>query len=174
MRKSRFLASQNPPQIRRTARRCPGVSEQCVGYTIRNTCRIYLREGPPGPKDQSSSKSGTALGAMLAPFFALGRFLAAFCVSCCVCCRSWSVFVRLGALRARFWRGQGRSGEGFGGPRALFFEVFECFCLLSRYCGVDAPNLTKHWQEWYKTHIGACRASSARRKKREKHGPAAS
>ena len=40
--------------IRRTARRCPGVSEQCVGHTAGNTCRIYLREGPPRPKDQRS------------------------------------------------------------------------------------------------------------------------
>ena len=106
--------------------------------------------------------------------FAFFAFFFAFCTSSCVCCRSWSVFVRVGVIRVRFWRGQGRFREAFGGSRALFFEVFECFCMLSHYCGVDAPNPTKHWQEWYKMHIGACRASSARRKKREKHGPAAS
>ena len=67
---------------------------------------------------------------MLALFFALGRFLAAVCVSCCVCSRSWPVFVRFWAprvrfwtARARFWRVPGRSGEGFGGSKALFFRV---------------------------------------------------
>ena len=51
---------------------------------------------------------------MLAPFFALGRFLAAFCASCCVCCRSWSVFMRLGAHRTRFWRVWDSILEGLG------------------------------------------------------------
>ena len=63
---------------------------------------------------------------MLAPFFALGRFLAAFYRSCCVCCRFWSVFLRLGGLGARFSRGSEPSEEGFGGPMALFFEIFAC------------------------------------------------
>ena len=61
---------------------------------------------------------------MLAPFFALGPFLAAFCRSCCVCCRSWPVLARLGALRVRFREGLGRLGHGFGGPERSFFEVF--------------------------------------------------
>ena len=119
-----FLWAGQGSKIRRTARRCPGVSKQLVGYTAGITCRIYLREGPPRPKDQSSSKRGTALGDMLAPFFALEPFLAAFCRSCCVCCRSWSVFVRLGVLRVRFREGLGRPGHGFGGPKPSFFEVF--------------------------------------------------
>ena len=38
--------------------------------------------------------------------------------------RSWSVLVRLGSLRARFWMVLGRSGEGFGGPGAAFLKVF--------------------------------------------------
>ena len=45
--------------------------------------------------------------------------------------------------------------------------------MLLRWRGVDAPTLTKHWQEWYETHIGACWPSSARHKKRTKIGPAA-
>ena len=38
-----------------------------------------------------------------------------------------SHFVRLGALRARFLRVPGRSGEGFGPPKALFLHVFSHF-----------------------------------------------
>ena len=33
-------------------------------------------------------------------------------------------FVRLGALRTRFLRVPGRSGEGFGAPKALFLNTF--------------------------------------------------
>ena len=60
----------------------------------------------------------------MALFFALRRFLNAFCASCCVCCRSGPVLVGLGALRTRFWRVPGEFGEGFGGPKAFFFYVF--------------------------------------------------
>ena len=35
--------------------------------------------------------------------------------------------MRSGALQPRFWRVPERSGEGFGGPKALFFEVFAWF-----------------------------------------------
>ena len=79
-----------------------------------------LRGGPAEPKDQTFLKSGSnfpkiwdGLGCMLAPFFALGRFLAASCRSCCVVCRSCPVFVRLAAHRTRFL-------EGFGRVRAWF------------------------------------------------------
>ena len=81
-----------------------------------------LRGGPAEPKDQTFLKSGTnfpkiwdGLGCMLAPFFALGRFLAASCRSCCVFCWSWPVFVRLPAPRTRFF-------EGFGRVRAWFLR----------------------------------------------------
>ena len=37
---------------------------------------------------------------MLAPFFALGRFLGAFCASCCVCCRSRVVLMRKSRILA--------------------------------------------------------------------------
>ena len=60
----------------------------------------------------------------MALFFALGRFLAAFCNSCCVCCRSWPVLVGPGTLRARFWRVPGGSGEGLGGPKTVFCDAF--------------------------------------------------
>ena len=101
------------------------MSNQCVFiYMLKIPVLTCFRGGPARPKDQSPSKSGTALGAMLAPFFALGPFLAAFCRSCCVCCHSWSVFVRLGTLRVRFREGLGRLGHGFGGPERSFFEVF--------------------------------------------------
>ena len=59
---------------------------------------------------------------MLALFFALGRFLAAVCNSCCACCRSWPVLVVPGTLRARFWRVPGGSREGLGGPKAVFCD----------------------------------------------------
>ena len=63
---------------------------------------------------------------MLALFFALEHFLGAFCASCCVCSRSWSIFVPLGPLRTRFWKLSGGSGEHFGSLQAMFFEVFAC------------------------------------------------
>ena len=75
-----------------------------------------LRGGPAEEKDQTFPKfpkRPDGLGCMLAPFFALGRFLAASCRSCCVFCRSWPVFVRLAAPRTRFL-------EGFGRVRAWF------------------------------------------------------
>ena len=42
-----------------------------------------------------------------------------------------------------------------------------------RWRGVDAPTPTKHWQEWYETHIGAKWPPRARHKKQVKIGPAA-
>ena len=45
--------------------------------------------------------------------------------------------------------------------------------MLLRWRGVDAPTLTKHWQEWYETHIKAKWLSLARHQKRAKIGPAA-
>ena len=75
-----------------------------------------LRGGASRARDQtfkSFPKTWDGLGCMLAPFFALGCFLAASCRSCCVFCRSWPVFVRLAAHRTRFL-------EGFGKVRAWF------------------------------------------------------
>ena len=81
---------------------------------------------------------------MLALVLALGPSLDAFCASCCVCGRSWPVFVRLGALRARFWEGLGSPGHGFGGPKKT---IFRGFCVQTWQRCTDAPTLTKHWQE---------------------------
>ena len=80
-----------------------------------------FRGGPHRPK---GSKILKLCYAMLALFFAIGRSWDAFCASGCACRCSWSVFVRLGRLRARFWRGLGRSGDGFGGPRGAFLKAF--------------------------------------------------
>ena len=77
---------------------------------------------------------------MLVLFFALRRFLNAFCASCCVCCRSGPVLVGLGALRTRFWRVPGGFGEGFGGPRAFFFYVFSH----TRACNAKKPRICKN------------------------------
>ena len=57
-------------------------------------------------------------------FFALGRFLGAFCASWCAFGRSWLFLVRLGTLRVRFSRGVGNADHGFGGPKRRFWLVF--------------------------------------------------
>ena len=116
-------------KIRRTA----------VGAQACQTNMLYIQQKIPvvstlGGGQQSqrikdphmASNFVTPCGAMLALFFALGRFLGVFCASCCLCCRSWPVLLRLGALRAGFWKGLGRSAEGFGASRAIVLEVFSC------------------------------------------------
>jgi len=64
---------------------------------------------------------------MLALFFEVSRFLAAFCASCSVCdcscsvcCRSRRFFPRWGALRLRF----SRSPDAFSSLRTLIFHRF--------------------------------------------------
>ena len=104
--------------IRRTARRCPGVSDQCVGYTTGNTCRIYLREGPPGPKDQrSQSRSKVSfpcwayVGGIFRSWALLGRLL--------------RLQLRLLSLLVRFcasWGAPGSISGGFGASRAWFWR----------------------------------------------------
>ena len=78
-----------------------------------------------------------SLGAMLAPFFDLGCFLSAFCVSCCVCCRPWPVFERLEALqrrfrslRAGFWRVSRGRGVVFGAPGVHFSALLQACTLI--------------------------------------------
>ena len=46
------------------------------------------------------------------------------------CCRAGPILVRLGALRARFWRVPGGSGEGFGAPKP-YFSTFLHACALA-------------------------------------------
>ena len=79
----------------------------------------------------------------MALFFALGRFLGACGASCNVFWPAWLVFMRLGTLRARIWRGQRRSGEGFGGSNGLFFQVFSCFRMHTRWRCAKAPDVQK-------------------------------
>ena len=66
------------------------------------------------------------VGAMLALFFALGRFLTAFCVLAAFVLVLGRFLLRFGALQGRFWRVLGSFGEGLGGPQGLFFNVFAC------------------------------------------------
>ena len=90
-----------------------------LNIQVENTCSIYLR-GSGGP-DILNFRD--LLGVLLALFLALGCFLGVFFASGCVFGQTWSVFVRLGNLRARFFRGRGRSDEGLGGSRALFSKA---------------------------------------------------
>ena len=84
----------------------------CFIYSFKY-CFYYLQGDPAGPPTQTSLGHVEPLLAMLAPFFALERFLGSLCASCCVGCRAWPIFVRLGALQARFWKGSGLVLEGF-------------------------------------------------------------
>ena len=61
---------------------------------------------------------------MLALFFDLARFLGAFCASCCVCCRVWLVFMRLGALLLDFGGFRKSPGRVLEAPRLYFSRLF--------------------------------------------------
>ena len=52
-------------------------------------------------------------------------------------------FLHLGALHGRFWRGPGRSGEGFGSSNGLFFQVFSCFRMHARWRCAKIPDVKK-------------------------------
>ena len=80
-----------------------------------------LRGGASRAKGSNFPKIWDGLGCMLAPFFALGRFLAASSRSCCVFCRSWPVFVRLTAPRTRFLEGLGRVRAWFSRSQGRIF-----------------------------------------------------
>ena len=82
------------------------------------------RGGPGNPHTPIFVFFGPFFGTMLASFFALGRFLGAFGASRCVFWNSGPVFVGLRPLLGRFWRVSGKSGKGFGSPRASFFEFY--------------------------------------------------
>ena len=104
----------NPPH----RPRCPGVSNQSDLYTALNTC---FWGGGSRAKGSKILKLGYA---MLAPFFALGRFLGAFCASCCVCCRFWLVFMRLGALLLDFGKFRKGPGRVLEAPKPYFARFF--------------------------------------------------
>ena len=92
--------------------------------------------GAAAPKDQKSLCTLRHVGAMLALFFAVWRFLGVFCTSCCVCGRSWSVLSRHETLRARFWRAR----DAFWKLRT---SIFRCFFALEHAHCCDAANATK-------------------------------
>ena len=113
---------QNPQHCVAVPRR---VKPMCFNKDVNTCCNMLYRGGPARPKDQRSQNLSFHVGPMLAPFFALGRFLGAFCASCCVCCRFWLVFMRLGALLldfGKFRKGPGRVLEAPG----LYFLMFFC------------------------------------------------
>ena len=116
--------------------RCLGVSEQLDG----NYCCKYYAVYRGGVRRLGEAKilnCRRSLGAMLAPFFDLGCFLSAFCVSCCVCCRPWPIFERLEALRRRFrslragfWRVSRGRGVVFGAPGVHFSALLQACTLI--------------------------------------------
>ena len=56
-------------------------------------------------------------------FFALGRFLDAFCGSCCVLLVLVAVFVAFWCAPGSIFEGLGLPEEGFGASRTLFFRT---------------------------------------------------
>ena len=121
-----------------------------------------------GPGNQTSSIPplfGPFIGTMLAPFFALGRFLGAFCTSCCVCARSWSVFVPLKALRARSGAHRARFSRGFGRFWRAKTSIFQGFRVQTKQHCANALTLTKHWQEQQKSRFSIYRELCAQAKK---------
>ena len=126
----------NPPH----RSQCPGVSSQYVLYTAFNAVLTCFKGRLPRP---AGDPIWRCFGAMLALFFALGRFLTAFCVLAAFVLVSGRCFLHLGALHGRFWRGQGRSGEGFGGSNGLFFQVFSCFRMHARWRCAKTPDVQK-------------------------------
>ena len=137
------LASQTPPKIRRTARRCPGVSDQCVGYTAGNTCRIYLRGGPGNPHSSIFSlllgpcwPYFSLLGASWAHFAPLAVFVVALGWFFAASGRSVPDFGSSGSLPEAF-------GHGFEGPEPLFFDVFSCTRACKRLCSTKTAHVRK-------------------------------
>ena len=106
--------SQNP-----TKRLSKSAATLSVPRRVRPMC-LYIQDlidlstcrgGPGTLNPQFSHLPGDHVGAMLALSCTLGRsrallgrFLGTLAAFCRICCRSWLVFVRLGALRARSWR----------------------------------------------------------------------
>ena len=133
MRNLRILASPNLPKIRRTCCQVPGRVRKVNTIPAVSTYRGGVRR-LGGPNILNFRRS---MGAMLAPFFDLGCFLSAFCVSCCVCCRPWPVFERLEALRRRFrslragfWRVSRGRGVVFGAPGVHFSALLQACTLI--------------------------------------------
>ena len=102
----------------------------------------------------------------MAQFFSLGRLLGAICGSSCACCRSWPIFACLGPLRARFRRDSGRSGKGFGDPRAFFLKFF-CSCELSmrKYSRYAKTTIFPRFLYGFYTLQALCSSHKATRKR---------
>ncbi len=114
----------------------PGVLDPTAFYACLNILLGHTLGGAPSSKIQA--KTGevrlmlTAWGAVLALCWHFFRFFSLLGASYALFQFFLPFFGCLGSPQARFSRVPARSGEGFGGSRALFFEVFECFCMLLR------------------------------------------
>ena len=71
---------------------------------------------------------------MLAHFSLLGASWTRVLAFVAFRCHAWPVLARLGALRARFWRVPGGSGEGFGAPVPYFSTFLHACTLASSKC----------------------------------------
>ena len=71
---------------------------------------------------------------MLAHFSLLGTSGAPVLAFAAFRCHAWPILVRLGALRDRFWRVPGGSGEGFGAPGHYFSTFLHACTLASSKC----------------------------------------
>ena len=94
----------------------------------------------------------------MALFFALGRFLGAVGASCCVCCRFWLVFLRLGALPARF-------SSATVTPKAVLDAPWPWFSKFSRARGHALRDMLYVRKTPLKLMRNAYRPSNAQRKK---------
>ena len=110
----------------------PGVLDATAFYACINIL-LFL---PRGGETFKMEPKPPHVGAMLALCWLIFRSWVAFCVSCAPLNRffgafgsSWPLLLRLGALRDRFWRVQGRSGDGFWMYFHLFSDVFFYFFL---------------------------------------------
>ena len=88
----------------------------------------------------------------------------------CIFGASWQFFWFLATSRNRFWSASGKFREGFGGSRPYFSR----FGAALVFYYASASWMLSVWQEWYETHIAACRLSSARCRKRPEIDPSAS
>ena len=125
----------NPPH----RSRCPGVSDQYVLSTAVNAVLTCFRGGQLSHRHRDLELCWRYVDAIFRSWALAERILC----SCRVRCRFWSVFSHLGALHGRFWRGQRRSGEGFGGSNGLFFNVFSSFRVHARWRCAKAPDVQK-------------------------------
>ena len=105
------------------------MSDQYALSTAVNAVLTCFRGSPHGPPILPALNFVRPLEDDVGASFRSWAFPNRMLRSWCVCSRFWSVFLHLGALHGRFWSGQGRSGEGFGGSNGLFFP---CFFMLSR------------------------------------------